>query len=98
MAPGHSADMWHLLSGWAVALLGFIQFLVFFLAFARIVRPPRTSGKHSALGLYLIAAGVLFGAIECMVGFAPGTTSIVFIRRSFHSLARALIIAGVISG
>jgi hypothetical protein len=98
MSPGHSADMWHFLSGWAAALLGFIQFLVFFLTFARIVRPPKTFGKYSALGLYLIAAGVLFGAIECMVGFAPGTTTVVFVRRSFHSLARALVVVGVVLG
>jgi hypothetical protein len=90
--------MWEFLSGWTLALLGFAQFIVFFLTFARIVRPPKTSGKHSAIGLYLIAAGLLLGAIECMVGFASYTTTVVFVRRSFHSFARALIVAGLIAG
>jgi hypothetical protein len=94
----HAMDVWQFLNGWALALLGFVQFIVFVLASARIVRPPRTQGSKSSVGLILVAFGLLIGAIDCMVGYAANTTTVVFVRRSFHAFARALIVAGLLAG
>jgi hypothetical protein len=85
--------IWTFLNGFTLVLLGLIQFLVFLLAFVQVVK-----SKASRPGLTILAFGLFIGAVECMVGYGPNTIPVVYVRRVMHSLARALIIVGMLIG
>jgi hypothetical protein len=89
-------DIWNFLQGWTLALLGFTQFIVFCLIIARLSRPR--AGQSGTFGRAILAFGCLIEFVECMVGYAPASTVVIFVRRSMRSLARALFCVGVLAG
>ncbi|KAG6860793.1 hypothetical protein C0995_007503 [Termitomyces sp. Mi166 len=100
-------DVWTFLTGFALALLVAYQLMAFCLTFYRLTKAVLNQRRIEVAasdetqllrGTGWITAGLKFGAIETILGFAPDGFGSAIIRRSMRSLARLCIIIGLIKG
>jgi hypothetical protein len=100
---------WTFLNSWALALLTAYQATCFALTFYRLIkalvdqRRIEASGEKNDRaylfnGLGWIAAGIKFGAIESVAGFAGGSFVATLFRRICRLLGRTCLVVGLAKG
>jgi hypothetical protein len=99
--------LWTFFSSFTLAILIAYQAIAFCFAFYRLINAlinqrnfeiSSTDAVHLIKGTGWIAAALMLGAIETLIGFAEGGFYGAMIRRVLRLLSRAFLIVGMVKG